>query len=146
MDSYRVRRIFKEKIIGDKNLFFTKELKKYGVYPLVSRFLITTSNAFKNFYCSDAKIKLDLKLILDSLHLPRFIWLVELINVNKSINNQVVGLLILDPNTPTFPDTLLFQYINGNCQVNTESSNGYNEEKSVSIKTLPRYTQNLNLF
>ncbi|WP_439131479.1 hypothetical protein [Polaribacter sp.] len=144
MDSVRIRRIYKEHIVSDKKLLLTKGIIEYGKYPLINRYLITTSKAIKNFYCTDSKIGKEFKLIIDSLHLPRFIWLIECIDVDKSFDKQVVGFVILDPNTPIFPNTILFQYFDGKCQINTIEEMRYNEQKEVGKQHLKRYSQNLN--
>ncbi len=123
--------------------------KSYKKFPLTTNFQITTSKSFKNLYCSNTKLSKNLRDVLEMLHLPKFIWLIQLENienVEKVVDNQVIGLVIIDPVSPSLADSVLFQYFNGILQVNTNIYSGYNPDKQVDDEFLPRYTNNLKTF
>lgn len=142
IDSVRVRTLFHELLKGSTRAFISKKVQAYGKYPLLSRFYITTTRSYKNFYCSDENICPKLKKAIELLHLPRFLWCVELLDVNYSVEKQVVGLVLFDPNNPNLLDSIMFQFFNGEMVVNINRKSGNNRTEVVNNTTLPQYTKN----
>lgn len=145
MDSVRVRKLF-ETILQSEYSFIARKIKQHNDFPLVTSFQITTSKSFKNFYCRDTNLEQKLRNTIEVLHLPKFIWLIQLRNVNNIVHNETVGLVIVDPVSPTLSDSVLFQYFNGILQVNKYNISGYNQDKQVKDKFIKHYSNNLKTF
>lgn len=143
IDSVRIRALFQELLRDSHTAFISTKVRKYGMYPLISRYFITTTKSYKNFYCSNENICLKLRKSIELLHLPRFLWCIELLDVNYSVENQVIGLVLFDPNNPNLLDSIMFQFFNGEMVINIDRKLGNNKPEEVRDKTLPQYTKNL---
>jgi hypothetical protein len=123
-----------------KDVFEEAALSK----PMLYRLLLASSRSFKHHICR-LDIPNDLKEIIISIPMPKFIWLAELFDLTMLENDLIGGFLILDATMNFIHETIgydsqfMCMYIDGKLSIN--SGNSWVEYQNCA--KIHRYRNNL---
>lgn len=138
VDSPRVRAIFNQLMELEK----IQELISTEIDPvLISRFLLTSTRSFKRTVCGNTNFDLSIKKLIESLSLPKFLWLIELSTVSKYLENKVLGFIIIDATGTNHIDSVVSVVWRNKIWIRT--SDGFFREDQVVNQEYPIFVGNL---
>ncbi len=109
---------------------------KYKQGLLLYRPVVVEGDRYKKWLCDDSEMCLSLQILYRFLDLPRFIWLVEIIDSTLDAPNQVIGEVIFDPTKKGFERSWLAVHLPGEVTQKWASRN-YEERRAVLDKDVP---------
>lgn len=88
-----------------KAIFFSQNLLKLSTFAYKKRKIATktflcSSRSYKNYLINLKDINLNIKKLFLNLSMPKFIWTTEIYDAEESINDNVIGLILLDATEP----------------------------------------------
>ncbi len=113
--------------------------------PLVTRMLIATSSSFKSRKLAKAfqgnQMTDPFAVKVADLHLPHFVWLMEIAPRSHYLNGLCTGEIVLDATANSMEEALLYARIGPRFLLNKNQLSVSNP--SVCLKTFVQYTHNL---
>jgi len=85
--------------------FFTQNLLKLSTFAyngtsIATKTFLCSSRTYKNYLLNLEDINLDIKKLFLNLSMPKFIWVTEIYDAEGFINQDVIGLVLLDATEP----------------------------------------------
>lgn len=139
IEAHRVRGLM-GKILSRDSSFLAHTIAKSKTSPYITRYCLTTSNALKSTICCNQSMSLKVKNIIDSLNLPKFVWLVELSEADTYKNGEVNGFVIINSTGAAVMDSVL-AIVWSDVIIIGEGKNA--RSSSIPDVTFPIYSNNL---
>ena len=116
------------------------EIERYGQVPFVTRLFFTSSSAFKQHKLEAMRAQAGMEsfpTFIAQLHLPHFIWIMEVASCHSYSNHQCCAEVVIDASAGPFDDGVIYARIGRNVQYA-----GGQREFATCPEKLPIFTRN----